>query len=371
MKLSLTVSRNVLLASLAIAFAHSALAANGVFITKPNAWDPASQVDETKFFTSYEDHNAYLTFTLSNGSSEQVDKAVLTALIWQPVIPAAVIDKATLDQLTQEQLTLKAAYASHPTARPYIGKWYSALSQAIASYKPENLAPNAIPKADTTSVETASTHVGTDLITLDGKRYQSVTISHVEPDGLEVVTDSGVDKVLFTNLPPTIQKQYGYDPARAVQYEAAEQAAASQRAADAAQRVEDQSKEAARTAVSQALDKVAVLVAGKVLSVSDDGVLLTDAVVKIPATHNVVVSRNPLDGSAEQVVPQAGFDNVDTNGEPIFIYGAKSLADGDQYSDTVYPAPDYSYTSTIGAAKTVHAFAATKELSLKLLRQSQ
>lgn len=60
-----------------------------------------------------------------------------------------------------------------------------------------------------------------DFKALDGKEYKGVTVNRVEPDGIEVTTDSGVDRVLFTNLPPDVQKRYGYDPAKAYQYQKA------------------------------------------------------------------------------------------------------------------------------------------------------
>jgi hypothetical protein len=194
------------------------------------------------------------------------------------------------------------------------------------------------------------------LITTDGKHYQNFTVSSVEPDGVVIVTDSGVEKIPFTNLSEATQKKYGYDPAKAAQFAAEEQAAATQRAAYESQQTAIQNQQAANAEVSQTLDKAAVIVSGKVLSVADGGVLLTDAVFKIPATHNVVSYTNPLDGSV-MTTPSAGFDTVASD-EPVFIHGVKGLVDGDAYTETtVYPVPSYSYDSAGGAAKTVRAFA--------------
>jgi hypothetical protein len=60
-----------------------------------------------------------------------------------------------------------------------------------------------------------------DFKTLDGKDYKGVTISRVEPDGIMVATDSGIEKIPFTNLPKDVQKKYGYDPAKAAKYQKA------------------------------------------------------------------------------------------------------------------------------------------------------
>jgi hypothetical protein len=130
-----------------------------------------------------------------------------------------------------------------------------------------------------------------------------------------------------------------------------------------------QNQQAANAEVSQTLDKAAVVVSGKVLSVADGGVLLTDAVFKIPAMHNVVSYTNPLDGSV-MTAPRAGFDTVASD-EPVFIHGVKGLVDGDAYTETtVYPVPSYSYDSAGGSAKTVRAFATSKDAAIQLLQNA-
>jgi hypothetical protein len=65
-----------------------------------------------------------------------------------------------------------------------------------------------------------------DFKTIDGKEYKNVTVSRVEPDGIIVKTKSGISKVYFTELPKDVQERFGYDPARAAQFSAAQQAAA-------------------------------------------------------------------------------------------------------------------------------------------------
>ena len=51
-----------------------------------------------------------------------------------------------------------------------------------------------------------------------GKQYTNVTITRIEPDGITVMTDSGVEKISFSNLPAEIQKKYGYDADKAANY---------------------------------------------------------------------------------------------------------------------------------------------------------
>lgn len=63
------------------------------------------------------------------------------------------------------------------------------------------------------------------LSTTDGATYNNITMQRVDPDGLyiEYTTTGGgigMSKVKFTRLSSNLQKEYGYDPAKAQQYEA-------------------------------------------------------------------------------------------------------------------------------------------------------
>jgi len=64
------------------------------------------------------------------------------------------------------------------------------------------------------------------ITTLDGKVYEKVTLEKVDPDGLLVTYvpaggGSGSAKLKFRNLPTELQERFGYDAARASDYEAA------------------------------------------------------------------------------------------------------------------------------------------------------
>src|SRR6266487_2820814 len=52
-----------------------------------------------------------------------------------------------------------------------------------------------------------------DFKTIDGKEYKNVTISRVEPDGIVLITKSGISKVYFTELPKEVQESFHYDAA--------------------------------------------------------------------------------------------------------------------------------------------------------------
>jgi len=342
----------------AILFAATALGAkSGVFITKPNPWSPASEVDETKFFTDIEDHNGYLVVTLQDGSSEDIDRACLTALIYRPAIPAVIPDNATLTYLKNEETYLRGQVAAHPTARLLIEQWISVISHVVASYN--GPAPDA-------ATAQATPPASEELVTNNGKHYQNFTISRIEPDGLVLVTNSGIEKVLFTDLPESVQEEFDYDPAKAAQFQADEKAAAAQRDAARDQQIANAKRQEAMAELAQNVDKSAIAISGSVIAVSGDGVLLTNAALKVRAMHDVVTYQNPLDGSVI-TTPKPGFDTVASDG-PIFVYGVTGLADGDVLPETkVYPVPDYSYDDAANEHKTVRAFSASKDMAIQLL----
>ena len=62
------------------------------------------------------------------------------------------------------------------------------------------------------------------ITTLDGKTYEKVVLDRVDPDGLLVRFapangGSGAAKLKFRNLPTELRERYGYDAARAADYE--------------------------------------------------------------------------------------------------------------------------------------------------------
>jgi thioredoxin 1 len=63
-----------------------------------------------------------------------------------------------------------------------------------------------------------------DFKAIDGKEYKNVAVSRVEPDGIMLISKSGISKVYFTELPKEVQERFHYDAAQATAY-SAEQAA--------------------------------------------------------------------------------------------------------------------------------------------------
>jgi len=79
----------------------------------------------------------------------------------------------------------------------------------------------------------ASVAIAEDFKLLDGKEYKNATVSRVEPDGIVLVTGSGISKVYFTELPKEVRDRFNFNPMKAAAYtarqNASEQAAEKQR----------------------------------------------------------------------------------------------------------------------------------------------
>lgn len=77
----------------------------------------------------------------------------------------------------------------------------------------------------TNSVVVAKTDAEKEITTLDGTTYKSIRILKVEPDGLLLEHQPpsggvGLAKLKFEDLPPELKQKHGYDPEKAVAYEA-------------------------------------------------------------------------------------------------------------------------------------------------------
>ncbi len=58
----------------------------------------------------------------------------------------------------------------------------------------------------------ASIALADDFKTINGKEYKNATVNRVEADGIMIKFHGGIAKIFFVELPPEIQKKYGYDP---------------------------------------------------------------------------------------------------------------------------------------------------------------
>jgi putative nucleic acid binding protein len=92
----------------------------------------------------------------------------------------------------------------------------------------------------------ASIALADDFKTIDGKEYKNAKVSRVEPDGLVLITKSGISKVYFTELPKEVQERYHYNPQEAAEFtgQSVEQNRQflQQRAADEQKRTEERTR---------------------------------------------------------------------------------------------------------------------------------
>jgi hypothetical protein len=92
------------------------------------------------------------------------------------------------------------------------------LSPAVHVVTPTGAHSSAIDQAANAATSAAasnSNNLGT-ITTLDGRTFQNCKVLKVEADGVTFSHDDGITKVLFPLLPPAIQKQFDYDPQKAV-----------------------------------------------------------------------------------------------------------------------------------------------------------
>jgi hypothetical protein len=64
----------------------------------------------------------------------------------------------------------------------------------------------------------ASVSLAEDFKTIDGQEYKDVSVSRVEPDGLVLITSTGISKIYFAELPKDVQERFHYDPAKAAAF---------------------------------------------------------------------------------------------------------------------------------------------------------
>lgn len=64
----------------------------------------------------------------------------------------------------------------------------------------------------------AATAIAEDITTTRGEKFTNVTISRTEPDGIVIVSSTGIVKIPFTELNEDLRKRFGYDPRRAAAY---------------------------------------------------------------------------------------------------------------------------------------------------------
>jgi hypothetical protein len=146
----------------------------------------------------------------------------------------------------------------------------------------------------------ASIALAEDFKTIDRKEYKNAKVSRVEPDGIVIMFSGGIVKLPFVELPPEVQKKYGYDSQAAKDFQQQQYQGDVVRAQQLAEAKEKRQKDLEEQARSQpqstpqapqerqsraasmhgsALDQRStgptMLIYGKVMQVIDEGLLIS------------------------------------------------------------------------------------------------
>jgi hypothetical protein len=105
-----------------------------------------------------------------------------------------------------------------------------------------------------------------EVKTLDGKVFQGVTISRVEPDGLRIFHSAGIAKIPVEMLPEDLKAKFNFDMSHAEAFRGEKKIEAEARAKAASEQRQTEAQNAADLAKAQ-------IVIGKVVHITADGLV--------------------------------------------------------------------------------------------------
>jgi len=195
-----------------------------------------------------------------------------------------------------------------------------------------------------------------DFKLTDGREYKGVTVSRAEPDGLVVVTDSGIEKIPFTLLPKEIQKQYGYDAQKAAAYQQSLQQARSAAVASESQKIAAQKQADAEVWKQNQSEMDATKKAQKEAQSSYVNPLEQSAVTKISVAGTVSqVIKEGLIIECDETSSSIGYKKA-TGSVLLKGYGKPKIAEGDTVKSVALEDGTFTYITVLGASRTVHAY---------------
>ena len=165
------------------------------------------------------------------------------------------------------------------------------------------------------------------------------------------MTNSGISKIPFTELSPETQVKYGYDRAKAEEFQRQLDAAAAERYASAQAAMTEHIDSQKKQEAINGLAMKTVILSGKIIQMQDDGALVKASVLK-----NVTLQRQ-VKGALEMKTENYQSAEVVPLDDPVFVFGMpRAKADGDSWEGGVWPLGNYRYTTVLGGARTVHAY---------------
>jgi hypothetical protein len=185
------------------------------------------------------------------------------------------------------------------------------------------------------------------------------TVVRVEPDGLVMQTDGGIEKVDFAFLAPEVQRRYNYDRAKAEEYRA-KRVAAQQAAGDqqlAAVKAQIAAQEASVQQKQQQQPQSPEEAARRTLV--EQSVVFVTASIEQGTTKGARAGLSVQTGRAATTMLGKDTRATTSLGQG-FIYGLEA-ASGETWQGKVYPAGYYHYTTSLGEEDTLRAYALTAE----------
>jgi len=215
---------------------------------------------------------------------------------------------------------------------------------------------------------------GVTLITTDGIRFENVSVSRVEPDGLVLMGEAGIQKVPFEKLPTNVQKEYGYDPVKAVGFRESEtkkraqslqaireaNAAADARAAAEQTAWDKEEAKRQQEAVLRTKAANAVAIRGKVVQVTKDGLLVNCEQPEPSSTWGTQSygggggpkTTSSQSGNPPPKRPKSEYGYFLIVGHP----NATSIADGSAVNVDAFEDGIFNFVDTTGAQRTLKKF---------------
>ena len=183
-------------------------------------------------------------------------------------------------------------------------------------------------------------------------------LSRVEPDGLVLMTETGVEKVMFLALPEETQKRFGFDLKKAdefrAQQTAARQLALEQQAAairERAKRLEFLREKQPSPDEQQRIVKVA----GEAFTATATVLESTPTGARVRITRQVGRPAATMLDKDTRATVEVGEG---------FLYGLHAAED-EVYQGKLYPAGYHTFKTPLGEERTVRAYALTAEKAVE------
>jgi hypothetical protein len=212
----------------------------------------------------------------------------------------------------------------------------------------QSAAPTRVADSSTVASTAAASNTLPTSITLNGTAYEDVRWKRATAATVTIFHRGGIATIPLAELPPDLQKHFGYDPRKAADYEsqaaAAEARLEEQNRARAAAHARALQEKAERQATYDAIVSGGINVEGTIQQVFPNGALVERPEGYSETTKYTRIGDRPDAGGVWRYrtdIERHSF-HVTTGGMPIFVLGpVSSFLSGGKWSSMVYPAGTY------------------------------